>query len=430
MIYLLAASLASILVIAFILSKCDIFSPWVIITACFLNSTCLAMLNVDYWGFTFHLNTCLVILSGVIFFGCGSLFSNSAFKRVPLICYVSFELDMKRCYLFVGLSTILIAAFSYLSLKELYQVSIQYGNTEGYSNIVRTLRPLIEAKVFDLPRDFAYMSLVGMALSFTFLAIAINNIITQRRKIKNLIFLIPFIAYIPMILLSTGRLAFLHAILFSIVIGGILYQKKYGCSKYITIKLLACILGAMILFFICFFLSGHLTGKVITADRTPFVIISHYTGAQIPALDIQLNSYLWNDTNNIGEITLLGLYGNLRHFGFNLPQTSMFLPFIQLNHVTTNVYTSLFRYIHDYGMIGMWVITFTLGIFYTTLYNIIKYKSKSFLLLMIYAYISLALFLFGHDEIFLTIMVASRNIYLFVIMALLISMLKVRMVKK
>ena len=430
MIYLLAASLASVLVIAFILSKCDVFSPWVIITASFLNSTCLAMLNVNYWGFTFHLNTCLVILSGVLLFGCGSLLSNSAFRREIPMCGGFVEFDMKKSYLLAVLSTVLIAVLSYLALKELYQLSIQYGNTEGYSNIVRTLRPLIEAKILDLPRDFAYMNLIGMALSCTFLAIGINNIITQKNKLEYLIFLLPMLAYIPMILLSTGRMSFLQVILFSIVIGGILYQKKYGYSKITTVKMLVYICGAMILFFICFFSAGHLTGKVITADRTPFVIISHYTGAQIPALDIQLNNYLWNDTNNIGEITLLGIYGNLRHLGIELPQTSMFLPFIQLNHVTTNVYTSLFRYIHDYGMVGMWVITFTLGVFYTTLYNVIKYRCRSFILLIIYAYISLPLFLFGHDEIFLTGIIVSRNIYLFAIMILLVEILKTRTVKK
>jgi len=426
MIYLLAGALFFTLVIAFILSKCDIFSPWVIITASFFNSTCLAMLNVDYWGFTFHLNTCIVILTGVILFGCGSIFSNYAFQGEEPLNISFTEFNMRRVHISLVCCTLFILILSYISLELSYRLSVQYGNTGGYSNIVRTLRPLIENKVFVFPSIFSYMGLIGAGLSYVFLAIGINNSIAHKVKIKNLIFLFPLFAYVPMILLSTGRVMFLQVMIFIVVCVGLLYQRKYGYSKKVTLKMLGCFCGMMLLFFIMFFSAGHLTGKIITEDRTPFIIISHYTGAQIPALDIQLNSFLWNDTNNIGGTTLLGLYGNLRKLGIELPETSMFLPFIQLKHVTTNVYTSLFRYIRDYGMLGMCAITFFLGMFYTTIYNLIKYRYKSFSLLVVYAVICMPLFLFGHDEIFFTGVLISRNVYLFIMMMLLIRFLRMK----
>ena len=426
MIFLLAIALILVLIIAFIMSKGDIFSPWVIITASFLNSTCLAMFNLAYWGYTFHLNTCLIILSGVILFGCGSLFGDYAFSGEKTLQFELDKFNIKTCYLTVVFSTLIVLCLSYFSFQDLYHLSMQYGNTEGYKNIVRTLRPLIEAQILHLPNSYSYRNLIATVFVYVFLAVGINRTIFEGLKMRNLIYLLPLCAYVPMMLLSTGRMAFLRVILFIIVISGILYQRKIGYSWKTTLKILIGVYCAMTIFFVCFFAAGHLTGKVITAERTPFIIISHYTGAQIPALDIQLNNYLWNDRNNVGEITLLGLYGNLRKLGLQLPDTSMFLPFIHLHHVTTNVYTSLFRYIHDYGVVGMWSIVFFLGILYTTFYNLIKYRYNSFSLLVIYSYICLPLFLFGHDELFLTGVILSRNVYLFIFMILLIKFLKLR----
>ena len=97
MIFLLAIALILVLIIAFIMSKGDIFSPWVIITASFLNSTCLAMFNLDYWGYTFHLNTCLIILSGVILFGCGSLFGDYAFSGEKTLHFELDKFNIKTC---------------------------------------------------------------------------------------------------------------------------------------------------------------------------------------------------------------------------------------------------------------------------------------------------------------------------------------------
>ena len=74
----------------------------------------------------------------------------------------------------------------------------------------------------------------------------------------------------------------------------------------------------------------------------------------------------------------------------------------------------------------MWSIVFFLGILYTTFYNLIKYRYNSFSLLVIYSYICLPLFLFGHDELFLTGVILSRNVYLFIFMILLIKFLKLR----
>ena len=79
MIYILLIALIVMLAIAFICSKGDILSPWVITCGVFSFCTFVAMLNVNRWEFTLSPFTLLIVLGGVLAFGVGELTISYAF---------------------------------------------------------------------------------------------------------------------------------------------------------------------------------------------------------------------------------------------------------------------------------------------------------------------------------------------------------------
>lgn len=415
LIYLLVAMLTCILIMAYIFSNQDLFSPWVIIVASFLNSSVLAMLNIHYWNYEFHFNTCLIITSAVLIFGMGALVSNYIFMDTEPLSGATNSTYFIHPVI-VLLVTIFLLILSYFSFQEVYQTSLRYGNTGGYVNMIRAIRPFIESNELSFSRYHEYRNIISFGIASFFLIIFVYNFINLKFKIWVFLLLLPVMAYIPVILLSTGRVGFLQLMVIFITSFAILYQKKHGYSFRTNIKIIAMLCVVVGIFLISFFSAGHLTGKVISTQRTPFVIISHYTGAQIPAFDVFLNEDYVPDNYLVGSITLLGIHGNLRTLGFHVPKPNMFLSFTYFDNVSTNVYTSLRRYIQDYGFTGMWIIVFILGVGYTTIYNLIKYQTQSIWLLIIYSMFSLPLFMFGHDDMFLTGIVTSRNVYLMAIL--------------
>ena len=79
MIYILLIALIMMLAIAFICSKGDILSPWVITCGVFIFSTLVATFNIEEWGFALSPITLIVVIGCLLAFGAGELTVSYAF---------------------------------------------------------------------------------------------------------------------------------------------------------------------------------------------------------------------------------------------------------------------------------------------------------------------------------------------------------------
>ena len=424
MIYALVAMLACILIFAYVAAKQDLLSPWVLITASFLNSSVLAMLNLEYWQYGFHMNTCLVIVASVVSFGLGNMFVMHAFKWNGYTRISGSERPYVLPLWVIAACILVEAAWAAVSARELYQLSEAYGNSEGLKHAIPVVRTMLEAKVVMLPRIIYYGFDVALAISTFFMGLFLRNLIWFGWRKVSLLWLLPLLGIVPHTLLTTGRVGFLTFTLVGLIEAVVLYQLKHGCSFRNNLRLVSVMAMVFVFFFASFFAAGSLTWKGLSADRGPFKIISHYTGAQVPAFDVYLNQLTTPEDTLIGPMTLIGIHGNLRALGFDIKPRSTFLEFTHFANVDTNIYTSLRAYINDYGYIGMAMVSFLLGTFCTAFYQLLAGGRLGFMGLLAYASIAWPLFLFGHNETFFVGVFTTTSIYILSVIAVLYLVLR------
>ncbi len=417
LIYVLTLMLVFLLVIAYSSSGQDVFYPWVIVIASFLNSTVLAMLNLDYWQYGFHEETCLVISAALVMFGIGAILAShflacrvkakgedSTFYDIPPVIPVA---------IFFVLLMMAMAVFN-----NMYAISLEYGNADGIKGVLPTLRRLIEARQLTLPKLQIYSSIIALPVSVFFMYAFLHNFFHIGLRKRSFFYLLPLLAYVPHIILSTGRLEFLSVTIIIILMSGILYQNKWGISFKSNLRIFSLIVVAMMIFFTVFLGVGSFTWKGVSAEHNPFKILSHYTGTQIPAFDVFLQNHYPED-DWIGGHTLIGPYGNLKSLGVKVPEASMFMEFTHFANVDTNVYTSLRRYIQDYGYVGMSILVFLFGVIYTAFYHLVRCGKGGNYGLLLYFMMAWPLFLFGHDDLLITGIVSTRTIYYMIILGIL-----------
>lgn len=409
-IYTLVAGLIMILVMAYVFSGQDLMSPWVLATGSFFICSFFAMLNLDYWQYDFRMETCLVIFSSLILFGLGTILAEHQLGRAKA------NATDKMGPVYIPLKfPILAAAVSFVlaavSFDSLYELSLAYGNVDGYAGVFPTIRKLMEERVIGLPRWQSYRLVFAYGTAVFFQTIFFYNAIFFKLKASWCCFLLPTLAFLPHALLTTGRMDFLKITMAAVMAAGLFYQMKHGISFKTNLKVVGSFLVAGLLFLTLFFSAGSLTWKGLSADRGPFKIVSHYAGAQIPALDVFVNDKYYSEDELVGQMTLIRVYGNLRTLGLDLPQVSPILEYTYFTNVDTNVYTALRSYIQDYGYVGMGLVSFLIGLLCSTLYGFAKYRIIGLYGMMAYVVLCWPVFLYGQNEWFFFTDVNTSALY-------------------
>lgn len=409
--YELFISWICIAIFIFCIFKFDILEPSLIIVLTTGISIFFAVISIERWNLSVGMKTWFCLIGALLSFVLSSYWCfKTIFKNKK--CKIN---DIKKIYIVDNfkliLSIILMLILVYFSVKEVYELSLALGNTNGYSNMIKVVRPVIESNTVSFSRWMSYRQLIAQVISYCYIFIFIFNVIYDKFSIFYLKFLIPLIIYIPFLILTTGRMSLLTLVIYIAVLSILLYQKKKGYSMKSKMKSIGILIVAGICFISLFLIFGNFTGKVITDERTPLVILSHYAGLSIPALDVGLNE-VFVENGYIGSTTLNGIYRSLNSIGFDGVSVQLFLPFVKFDGIDTNVYTAEYRYVKDFGYIGMFAIMWILGAIYTILYNIVKFISNNEFLYIIYSSIIYPLFLTSIDERIFLDLIGTSIVYL------------------
>lgn len=405
----------------------DIMQPSIVIGSIMTISSFLGVLNIQRWNLFVGSYTTIIFIGGMIAFFCGSIFTQYyCFSHADIIKKISIE-EYSVSSRIILLITLGILFLAYMSGNEMYHLSLTFGNNDGLLNMIKTIRYPLERGEIAFSRWMRYRNLIAMSIATVFLYVFIYKIIFTNKKVKKvLIYLLPILAVIPFFFLSTGRRSIVHFIITGCVIVNILYQQKNGYDRSTRLYMLK-ILGIAGLFaIICYFIMGLFTGKVQIGGRSLLIIISHYGGLSIPALDVFLNS-TFLENQYIGQNTLMGIYGNLNTLGFHLEKGRAFLPFVQFtgtDNINTNVYTVMYRLIADWSLPGMIIVMFIFGAFLTLGYNYLKYHTCP-TLLVLYAYFGYIPFFLFIDDQFMTLF-ATNNIYFSILCAIILKSMRLK----
>lgn len=408
--FLFFFTMALLTVGVFIFYQYDILQPAVLMSGSMTFSAFMAYLTMDRWGLSFSVNSYFLLTLAISMFVFGSIFCSwcgfSHCKLQNSICQYRYEPKVWIVF-FVIVGMILLAA---LSFRELYNLSVSLGNTDGYTNIIKTIRPYIENKTISLSRWMNYRQTFALALANIFSYMFLFNIFYSKFKFRDLILLVPIVLYVPFMIFTTGRMAMMSFGIFVFVLGTLLYQKSKNYTKKSTYNALIFFATAGGLFITLFLFMGFFTGKIASENHTISMILAHYAGVSLPAFDKAIQT-VYTDTGFVGSHTLLGIYRILSRAGMDVPSVDIFLPFVKFNGIDTNVYTAEWRYYQDFGIFGMSAIMWILGAAYTFFYNCLKYSKISIFSLILYASISFPLLLSSIDERFFLDLFGTAILY-------------------
>lgn len=413
--YLLLFSSILIFLGSIVIFRFDLLQPTVIITGTMSFSILLAVLNIDRWNISVGINTYFCIIIAMLTFLAGNIWITKCFFLSENNTLANVVAKRYNCNdILLGIAFFIECACAYLNFREMYDLSVSLGNTQGTAGIIPVVRQAIEHHQVELSKWMNYRFLVSQMLTYTYLFVFLKNTLLGKFRFSDLKLLILLIPFFPLIVLTTGRMALISLVIFAVITFSVLYEKINGYSERSKYKI-ALILGiGAVLFFIFFLFVGEFSGKRATDTRTPFIILSHYAGLSIAALDTSLTRTLM-ESPYIGSNTLLGIYRIISKLGFSVPEVQVFLPFVQFENIDTNVYTAEGRYVWDFGYLGMAIIMWLLSCFYSFLYGHLKYSKNTGFLLIFYGSICNPLFLSSIDERFFLDLVGTPILYNFVL---------------
>ena len=402
----------------FIFYQYDILQPAVLMSGSMMFSSFMAYSTMEKWGLPFSLYSYFLLTLAIGMFVCGGVFCSYcgfSSRKLPVAMY-QYRYEPKLWItLFIVVGMIFMAAVSFYELNKL---SLSLGNTDGYANIIKTIRPYIENQTVSLSRWMNYRQMLALSLASVFSYMFLFNVFYSKFKFRDLILLFPVSLYVPFMIFTTGRMAMMSFGIFLFVLGGILYQKSRNYSKKSIYNAFAFFIVAIILFILFFLFMGALTGKIASENHTITMILAHYAGVSLPAFDKAIHT-VYTDNGFIGSHTLLGIYRILSRVGVDSPSVDIFLPFVKFNGIDTNVYTAEWRYYRDFGVFGMSAIMWILGTSYTFFYNCLKYRTTSAFPFILYASISFPLLLSSIDERFFLDLFGTTLIYNMVLILIL-----------
>ena len=385
-----------------------IFSPWLIMMSSYIPIVFMAILNIENWGQTIHFYTIFIVLCAFFFWGVGDLLGKAtlkSYKSLPLADVMYLSLPKWLCVLAV-LTEIGVCIAFYTYIKRLAGFAGYYG--EG--QILRYARyaelymdnSISMPLVVNIGRSFckaiAYISLYCLISNYLFF-----------KSVQNVFYYIIIqIPYIVVMILSTGRIEMIYYICYVLILLMLIVSIKKEWKSKANKEIIRQMIKAFVFVLVAFWILGFLTGK--SSQNSLWNTMSIYLGTPIVNLDIFLQNP--SKPEFFGQETLSGIAKILNGFGADLKV----MPYYQLykqtySNVNSNLYTSLRRYYHDYGFLGMCFIELSIGYIYSVWLERIKKNNKLGMSVILFAWFFYPIIESAIEErVFNTIFIA-RTIY-------------------
>lgn len=389
--YLLIVILLLLTGISYICFDKDVMSPCTISCFLFTFLSVIATINVHDWGITIYPFTVMLVTISLLAMIVGGLISKIFIFSV--VKKHNYQAECKVFYLPKWLCFI-IFIIGIVVVREMYFDVLNKAIAGGYipgTSLLHYARYSMLNELVPNNKILALFQFLVIGFGFIFIFIAINNYFSVPHTFiiylkKNWRFMLPIIPLLGVQLLSTGRTGFervAQCSMFLILIG---YQMRNN-KKIPLFSMLMIFLTSLLVLFGLFQLLGIFTAK--TFVFSPFKMFSIYAGSAMAALNEVVNKEIIVKTNAVGVFTFEGLRALLSRFNI-IADIVIEVPMLRFEDgSTTNVFSSLFQYYYDFGLIGCTIIQFLFGFIFCLWYGtVIKQKlfNLNFLLYVYFGY--------------------------------------------
>ena len=353
MIYQLVLFLLIITIIAYLINKKDIISPSVIFSASFLFSSIWALAFKDEWSLeTFHLNTFLVIIGGVLIFliisSITSFFSSKIKNNKKKIKANPEEININSI---VKILCIIISTISVLIIIRSVLHAVGYSWNHMFEGISRfdSISKFSSTNI-GISKLASFLKCFLTALSYWYLYIFMHNVILSK-KIDLSSLIIVIIGFFGS-MTTGGRNGAINLIIALVVYLILILNKKGTPISKIPLKTKLFLLLVPTIVLLSFPKLTALVGRNVSTTGTYYLAV--YCGAEIKNLDIYLQEYNYLIKTNKNNMTFISINNWLGpKLGYTQPY-KYDLPFRSVNGYNLgNVYTTFYAYIYDYGYVGV-----------------------------------------------------------------------------
>lgn len=382
MIFLLATFMFILAFMSIGINNNSLLSTSLFTSISFLISAIVYCVSLGIIGSDISIKTLIVITSAVIFMIFGEFVGKTA--AIPSIRFKlgtetqdrirgAYYLSHKKIIYFFLLEMIVFVIRFYDLFK--------FSRTLGNSSILRTIGAVRLAYATGeyvssgiIIRIAIFATIIIEFVAYAYLYFYFYNRIL--RNIKDSFLIIPFIGYMIILLSVTGRTQYISSIMMVITMMIYLNEVKNE-NRGIGKKTLHNIAKIGFVGIIALFAYGSLSRNGDSGNSL-LSSINAYLGASLYGLDITMGKTLYGiDGTEIsfGYYTLQNLHSFLNDFGFSFKIPSFHhLPFFSYANGSSNIYTSLLYPILDYGVLGMFVTRFLIGVFCGRVERNIKLK--------------------------------------------------------
>lgn len=208
-----------------------------------------------------------------------------------------------------------------------------------------------------------------------------ENIIAHKSYKINLFYIFGFILGLSCSLLTTGRSMFFHLIVSFLIMLLIMIEREKGpitpfLKKHSKLIIFIPIVCIMLLYFLLPILGRTNNGGMI--ESTSFSI-----GAHIPSLNKILRDTVDDEILRNKKLTFNNFYNFLANQGIIKNYIKPLNVWYRFGRYSSNTFTSLYAYYHDYGIFGVIILQMIFSIIINIIY--IKAKKNNFELI-IYSY--------------------------------------------
>lgn len=403
----LIALLFVIFLLGYVISDGDFFSPTCIASLGFIFSSICAAINSSYWGMELKHNTISVIIGALFLYLSVETFVKIAIYGKYKSTSKRFSSTYENLYLIKVSNYILIGMIGLTSvavllyLRQVIKIAKRHRASGTIGIMLNKYRQLSSFNVLDASDSFPgwlnllYVAVIGMGLFWSY--ILINNYLVKRKIDQNIILnAILVILSVVMNMVNANRTRMIMLAISIMLYIWFFWHRIYGWKSGVKIGTLIKIMIAVVGFIFIFFGLRNAVGRNDT--RSLLYVITHYFGAPIAGL----NSFLQNPVKSTiwGKETFAGINNYIgNHFGLKELVYSTQKEFRNIRGINIgNVYTAFRSYIHDFGYMGMIILTaieslFMSVIYYTNKKRVVKAPIDiKLLLLPLFYYANVLLF--------------------------------------
>lgn len=410
---LLIILLTFLLLITLSISK-DLLSPTSILCLVFIFATSCALYNSGAWFFSLDSKALSLLLTGIFSFalvaGLVRFFTTRNIDRYASV----FQSGSVRGVEPVNVSDVqaYFAAFFFVGLIVVYLYFLRstVGNFVQLKDIAYIYRTGNSEGTLELPFIARLSWTVLRGLSIVVIYVLVRNAMAKSfLRYHGLLLSCCVLLYGFIGLVSGERASSLRLIALAVIVWGIFWKRQNPTRANVSFKLIVTAIIGFVLVLYGFSAIRFFVGR--TMSLTPIDYITYYAG--VPIYNFNYATSFNTAPSMDGAMTFRGLHNNLaRVFGgviTSVHRAYVVNPYNKLS--MGNVYTFMFDYYHDYGVVGIIVLTSIYSLIINMFYTFSIYRVRdSAWRVCLYGFIGTTIFFTGFTEQFYSTYLALTSL--------------------